>query len=75
MGARCVYLFCSLDLFVFLTPQPQVLETIEAGKRLQAPSGSPPWCGQLMAQCFELAPEARPTFKAILETCSARSPL
>ena len=53
----------------------QVLELIEAGQRLQAPVGAPAWCAQLMAQCFEFAPEARPTFKAIFDMCASKAPL
>jgi c-src tyrosine kinase len=41
---------------------------VERGYRMEAPEGCPPEIYNVMKQAWELNPENRPTFKAVLHT-------
>lgn len=54
------------DFFLFVQPIQDVLKHVEKGYRMEAPEGTPPPISALMADCWQLLPGARPTFKEIL---------
>lgn len=51
----------------------QVYELLESGYRMQRPEGCPPPVYEMMRECWEWAPEDRPSFKVLSTTLNGMS--